>query len=321
VSRECDPLLDANGGPISNPTPAQQNAATLVYVGTHSTTPPVPVPFPWNWMELGDVTQFSGVQAVRRDVFLTYFNGLINPAVAPLCLATKVTFTHSGEDFTVSYSSQRSGSPQVFQPIMPIGAPAADGFTDVMSLSFTNNSHADEDSATKFVEIWGDYNYNLNGAVAINGNGNQIRIKVQATAYMSFSHREVFVNYTDLAGANYYDKTLTVLYTLGVDQNGALQVTETHNVVDSSVAWDFSPKGILGGLGLENDVKNGITSVQQNLAAYVDSAFTGYVSNMTSTINGYRAWVFAGNEAFTFKKVAFSKGLDLIAQLTYVNPS
>jgi len=321
VSRECDPLLDPNGQPISNPTPAQKNAATLVYVGTHSTTPPVPVPFAWNWMELGDVTQFSGVQSVRRDVFLTYFNGLINPSVAPLCLATKVTFTHSGEDFTVSYSSQRSGSPQVFQPIMPLGAPASDGFTDVMSLKFTNNSSADEDSSTKLVEIWGDYNYDLNGTVAINGNGNQIRIKVQATAYMSFSHREVFVNYTDLAGANYYDKTLTVLYTLGVDQNGALQVTETHNVVDNSVAWDFSPKGILGGLGLENDVKNGITSVQQNLAAYVDSAFTGYVANMTSTINGYRAWVFAGNEAFTFKKVAFSKGLDLIAQLTYVNPS
>lgn len=319
VSRECDPLLDLNGQPISNPTPAQKNATALVYVGTQSKTPPVPVPFPWNWIELGDVTQFSGVEAVRRDVFLTYFNGLINPSVAPLCQATSVSLTHDGETFSVSYSSRQSSSPQGFRPIMPIGAPGADGFTDVASLSFVNTSHDDSTSSTKLAEIWGDFNYTLTGTVAIKDN--QIRIKVRAQAYMSFAHREVFVNYTDLAGADYYDKTLTVLYTLGVDQNGALQVTDSHSVADNSAAWNFAPGGILGIVGAENDVKNGLTTIEQNLGAYIDSAFTGYVSNMTSTINGYRAWVFAGNDAFTFKKVSFSQGLDLIAQLTYVNPS
>jgi hypothetical protein len=319
VSRECCPLLDVNGQPINNPTPAQQNAATLVYVGSHSTTPPVAVPFTWNWMELNDVTAFSGVEAVRRDVFLTYFNGLINQNVGPLCQATSVSLTHSGENFSVLYSSAQSGSPQVFRPIMPIGAPAADGFTDVSSLTFTNNSHDDSTSSTDLVEIWGDFNYNLTGTVAIKDD--KIRITVRATAYMSFAHREVFVNYTDLAGANYYDKTLTVLYTLGVDQNGALQVTQTNNVADNSAKWNFSGGGILGLVGAEDDVKNGLTAVEQNLGAYIDSAFTGYVNEMTSTINGYSAWVFAGNDAFTFRKVSFSQGLDLITQLTYVNPS
>ena len=42
---------------------------------------------------------------------------------------------------------------------------------------------------------------------------------------------------------------------------------------------------------------------------------------MTDTINGYKGWVFAGNDAFTFKNLSFSTGLDLIAQLTYVNPN
>jgi len=320
VSRECCPLLDPSGQPINNPTPPQLNAATLVYTGTQSKTPPVPVPFSWNWVDLGDVTAFSGVESVRRDVFLTYFNGLINPSVAPLCQATKVSLTHDGETFYVSYTSTQSSSPQVFRPIMPIPAPAADGFTDVLSLTFTNNSHDDDSESAKiFAEIWGDFNYTLTGTAAIKDN--QIRITVRAQAYMSFAHREVFVNYTDLAGANYYDKTLTVLYTLGVDQNGALQVTPTNNVVDNSAKWDFSPGGILGIVGAEDDVKNGLTAVEQNLGSVIDSAFTGYVSNMTSTINGYNAWVFAGNDAFTFKKVSFSQGLDLIAQLTYVNPS
>jgi len=319
VSRECCQLLDASGQPIANPTPAQKDAATLVYVGTQSATPPVPVPFAWNWMELNDVAAYAGVEAVRRDVFMSYFNGLINPSVGRLCQDTNVNLTHSGEDFTVRYSSKQSGSPQVFRPVMPVGAAGADGFTDVSSLTFTCNSHDDSTSATHAVEIWGDYNYNLKGTVALKSN--QIRITVRATVYMSFSHREVFVNYTDLGGANYYDKTLTVVYTLGVDQNGALQVTQANNVADHSAHWDFSTGGILGLIGADSEVKKGLTSVQQNLGNYLDSAFTGYVGQMTDTINGYKAWVFAGNDAFTFKKVSFSQGLDLIAQLTYVNPS
>jgi hypothetical protein len=131
----------------------------------------------------------------------------------------------------------------------------------------------------------------------------------------------VFVNYTDLDGKNYYDKTLTVLYTLGVHQDGALQVTETHNLADNSAGWDYDPKGILGKLGFEDDLKDGVTSVEQNLASTMDSAFTTYVDEVTSVINGYQGWVFPGNDAFTFKNLSFSVGQDLIAELTYANPN
>lgn len=319
VSRECCPLLDGNDQPILNPTPAQQNAATLVYVGTQSTSPPVPVPFPWNWMELSDVTAFSGVQSVRRDVFLAYLAGLVNAEVPSLCVATHVDFTSSIGKFHINYYSDMSSSPTFFQPIVPVGAPGADGFTDVLSLTFTCNAHAESSSPTDSVTIEGDYNYNLNGKVAINGN--QLRIEVQATVYMMFEHWELFVEYTDLAGANYYDKTLTVMYTLGVDQDGDLQVTQTSNVQDNSAPWNFVPKGILGRFGFESDVKGGLTAAQDQLAGVIDTAFTDYVTDLTNTINGYSGWVFAGNDAFTFKDVSFSQGLDLTVQLTYVNPS
>jgi hypothetical protein len=319
VSRECCPLLDADGKQPEDPTPAQRNAATLVYVGTQSATPPVPVPFAWNWLELADVNAFSGVEAVRRDVFLTYFSRLINPSAAPLCMAPFLNITSSGETFTINYGAGRSGAPQVFRPVLPVGAPAADGFTDVLTLAFTSTTHGDATSGSRFWRLWGDFNYYLSGTVAIKGN--QIRIQVRATAYMSFEHSELGIEYTDLAGANYYDKTLTVLYTLGVDQNGALQVTHAINVADNSATWNFAPKGLLGTFGYEDDVKKGLTEIEEYLGSHLDSAFTGYVNSMTGTINGYNAWVFAGNDAFTFKKVAFSQGLDLITELTYVNPS
>lgn len=318
VSRECLALLD-NGQPISNPTPAQQQATNLVYVGTTSKTPPIPVPFAWNWIELGEVHAISGVQAVRRDVFFTFLAGLINQQVGLLCIDTNVNMTHSGENFTIRYSSQRSSAPAAFRPVATIGPAGSDGFTTLMTVNYNHNSHDDSTSATHLVEIWGDYNYALTGSLAVAGN--QIRVQVRAQVYMKFAHREVFVNYTDLSGQNYYDKTLTVLYTLGVDQNGALQVTETHSVTDQSAGWNYDPQGILGKFGFENELKNGTTSVAQNLASVIDSSFTGYVQRMTDVINGYQGWVFPGNDAFTFKKVAFSAGQDLIVQLTYVNPN
>ena len=97
-------------------------------------------------MELGrarnEVTAFSGVQAVRRDVFLIYFAGLINSEVANLCIATEVSMTHVGEKFWIGYHANKlSSSPQSFRPISPIGPPAADGFTDLLSLSFVNTAH------------------------------------------------------------------------------------------------------------------------------------------------------------------------------------
>lgn len=312
VSHECSPL-EQNGQPIFNPTPAQLNATTLVYIGTTSKTAPIPVPFVWNWVELNEVTAFSGVQAVRRDIFFTFFAGLLNSEARLLCIDTNVEMTHSGENFLIRYSSTQSSLPQSFRPVSP--SPGADGFTALLAINYAHNAHDDSTDALDTAKIRGDFNYTLSGTVAVSSN--QIRVQVRAQVYMMFAHREAFVNYTDLSGQNYYDKTLTVLYTIGVNQDGALQVAETHSVADNSAAWDYSPKGILGGLGLENDLKNGLTSVEQNLASSIDSAFTNYVNQVTAEINGYQGWGFPGNDAFTFKNLSFSAGQDLIARLTY----
>jgi len=319
VSREVSPLLQ-NGHPISNPTPAQSNAAALVYVGSQSTTAPTPVPFAWNWVELNEVDAFSGVQAVRRDVFAAYLAQLVNAEVGALCLDTNVHLSHSGESFTIKYSTAPASAPRGFAPISLVGLPSPDGFNDLLSLDFAcPPSHDSSTSASHAVRIWGNYDYALTGRVGVRGN--QIRIWVEAVASMSFKHTEGLASFIDLPYAPYYDKKLTVLYTLGVDQNGVLQVTQTNGTVSHAKAWDFHPRGLVGLLGLEGHLKAGLTSVEDSLAAYIDRAFTRYVDDLTATINGYRAWVFPGNEAFTFKDLYFSDGHDLTARLTYVNPN
>ncbi len=236
VSRECLPLLQ-NGQPITNPTPVQQDATALIYCGSRSTTTPVPVPFTWNWVELSEVTAFSGVEAVRRDIFFSFFANLLNSDVAPLCIDTNIAFSYdSGKlEFTIGYTSAASNAPNYFQQVSPVQPPGADGFTTMATVSYSHNAHNYLAAPLDISDVTGDFNYSMSGTAAVSGN--QIKVRIQAVAYMSFGHGEtVFAHYTDLDGANYYDKTLTVLYTLAANQNGELQVVQTHSVTDNSVA-------------------------------------------------------------------------------------
>ena len=95
------------------------------------------------------------------------------------------------------------------------------------------------------------------------GNKNQIRLVMHAVAYMEFGHTESLfkVAYTDLGGANYYDKTYTYVITLGVDQNGHLEVTSTQSSADNSAAYNFQAKGLMGLFGAGDNVKSGLSAV------------------------------------------------------------
>ncbi|MGI5320870.1 hypothetical protein [Actinomadura nitritigenes] len=320
VSRECCPLLD-NGQPISDPTPAQQDAATLVYLGSGSTTPPVPVPFPWNWVELADVPNFSGIQAVRRDIFLSFLSQLFNTQIIYLCMSTNIYFNYEAPDFFVNYTSQVSDSPSAFQVIDPPGEPGSDGFTDVLSFkTYYWPTHQKYKATADIIEMEGDYNCNLDASVAINGN--QIRIVAHPVVYMMFEHWETaFANYVDLPGANYYDKTMTAVFTLGVDQNGEIQVSHDSNVVDDSAPSNLHPKGILGGTGELDEIAAEISGIGTEIGQNLDLGFADLVTAMAVTLNGYGGWVFSGNDAFTFKDVTFSEAFDLTVQLNYVDPA
>jgi hypothetical protein len=318
VANECDALLDQSGHPIQNPTTAQQNAATLEYLGTTSTTPPTPVQFGWNWVELGDVSSYSGVQAVRRDIFVSFLAGLLNNDAAQLCVATTVSLTHSGEDFTVSYYANPAPDPTQFKPV-PIGPPGPDGFTEVLSMSYSHTSSDDSESALHDVEIYGDFNYSFTGTVAFKDN--QIRIALNPQAYMRFHHRELFVYYEDLPGQNYYDKTRTVIWQIEVDSSGELQVSvASDSTVDNSAAWDFNPGGILGKFGFENDIRDGLGDVEKQLASALDADLAAYASDAENEINGYHRWVFPGASSFLMKSPQFASSLDLVTEVTYANP-
>ena len=318
MSMECDLLLDSSGNPIPNPTSAQQNAATLNYLCTTTKTPPTAVLFPWNWVELGDVGSYSGIQAVRREMFVNYFLAILNLDAAQLCQDTAVSLTHSGDTYYVDYSCGPAGAPTTFQSITP-GAAGSDGFTSMASMSFVHSSHDDSEAADHMTSIHGDFNYTLTGDISFKDN--LIRITLQLQVYMKFNHHELGINYDDLPGANYYDKTVTIIYPLTVTSAGQLEATPTSSTVDNSAPWNFHAKGILGGLGYESDVQNGLTTFQSNVDSLLDNNLQAYQDQLIRLINNSQSWVFPGGKTFVFNKVGFSDFQDLITHVTYVDPS
>jgi hypothetical protein len=318
LAYETCTLLDGSSNPFVDPTPAQQAAATFDYLGTRGTSAPTATLFPWNWVDAGEVGSFSGVQSIRRGVFVDFLAGLLNLKIAGLSQQTRVSLRHSGENFHITYSCADAPDPSTFQPVTAVGAPDSDGFTEVLSLHYLHRSHDDSEDTLHTASIHGDFNYTLTGAVMFKDN--IIRLVIRAQAWMEFHHHEAGVNYDDLPGANYYDKTLTATFQITVTDSAELRVTRTSSVADHSARWDFHGKGIIGTFGFENDLRKGLTSVQANLANRLDDNFASYESEVTDEINSQKGWVFPGSSTFVFKDVAFSAHQDLVTHLTYAAP-
>ncbi len=315
ITMECGALLEKNGQPIPTPTAADKEAATLEYLGTASTTPPTAVEFPWNWVELGDVSAYSGAQAVRRDIFIDFLADLLSSVAPQLCFATHVSLTHSGDDYRISYWSEPGPNPTRFQPVA-IGAPGPDGFTEVLNVSYVFDSSDESEAADHMSSIYGEFNYNFNGTVAFQGN--QIRITLNPVVYMRFHHHELGINYEDLHGKNYYDKTRTVIWQMAVDSTGQLKViVASDTTVDNSAELKFTPGGILGLFGQEDGIRDALEEAKNDIASALDYDLTGYVGQAADEVNGYHGWVFPGSSTFFLKDVQFATSLDLITELSY----
>lgn len=325
MTKECCLLRDSSGNPIKDPNPAEQNAATFNYLCTTGTTSPVATLFPWNWIELTEVVNYSGLQAVKRNTFANYLANVLNAAIASLCIVPSVSLTQGSgfeDNYWILYSTSISSSPTTFVATAPGTVAGSDGFTTLLNLTHFSSSTGYQELTAHddLTSINGEFSYTLDGNVAVKGN--QIRLTLHAVANMAFGHHELGVKYYDLPGANYVDKILTITFDLNVTGNGQLVVNSPiPTVTDNSAAWNFNPEGILSWGGNEDDVKGGITKTDTALSSFVSNGFTSTVSAIEYVINSSRSWVFPGGKTFAFSRIFFSDYQDLISHVTYVTPT
>jgi hypothetical protein len=336
VVREVCPLLDASGNPIVNPTPAQQDAATFDYLCTISTTSPTPQTFPWNWVELGEVSSFSGTQAVRRDTFATVLDAALGASLnANFCMNPDIAWTKVGGNGPgyAWYPSFNSTGPCIFAPAAVSVPVNPDDFTLLRYITWYPPL---QQQATPWVWdtsnlIWIRYQvtaqYVLNGWVSLSMKGGvpTLRIKLNTVLNFGANHWEIshLTNYNNVPYVQYINLEVTLDLTLTVTPEGRLTVELPQTMptpTDTSQPFEFWQTG-LGGYWYGQMVAPTMRSVIQNTKANLNNNLTNLAVVVKGGLDGSQGWVFPGGKSFTFKQVAFSDYLDLISRITYADPS
>jgi hypothetical protein len=334
VVRECCPLLDASGKPITNPNQAQQDAATFNYLCTVSKTPPTPQTFPWNWVELGEVGSFSGIQAVRREAFADVLASALGVSLnGNFCMSPSIGWTSYPGGGHAWYPSFNSSGPCTFTGAAVNGPVGQNDFTLIRYITweppqqqaatdwFTNGGMSCRYQVTCQYSFLGWVYLSMNGGVST------LRIKLKPVMYFGAEHWESFLDvpyhYHDVEYVQYINLEVTLDLTLTVTSDGRLTVelpTQMPTPTDSSQPFEFWHMGLTGrwyGSWIEPVLKNLIQSTKDSL----NDRLKNLAAEVKGGLDSSQGWVFPGGKSFTFKKVAFSEYLDLISHITYVEPS
>lgn len=297
------PYLDENGNVTTN-----YPLYTLNYlVMTKGDPMPVPVPFDWNWVQESEIGDFNGVMAIRRNIFVNYLNELLSPTLDSVCLKPSASIECTSNPFkplryTIGIS--RDTTEKRFSVVQ-------DGTSEVLRYSFTSEASKKKDFC------WGNWtNISLKYTIdsKIYFSGNLIKTRSVATMRMHFN----------LDGAvyegDYVKYRVETDYELGVDQYGNLTVvmapgspkfTDESQKIDKNIWGEIISLGTLDGF-------------LKDVRSYLDvmrSFLTGHQSQILQMMNGSRVWVFPGGQTFVFKDVMFSDYQDLVANVTYAEPT
>ncbi|KAL6411777.1 hypothetical protein AUP68_04154 [Ilyonectria robusta] len=208
--REVSPLVDDSSGvPIDKPTALQQSATTLNYlcaINHHSLQGAAS--FNWNWVEPKAIDTESGIIAINRNAFGNYLLEQLNPTAARSCLSfTTGVVAHMMGAVEYSWDTQSPKPPQTSK--------VTDSGEKVITISYSSSSDAHDKSGATYGEISISPTYTCD--VSFSGNQFTVTQHLVVSVY-------AFWDATDET-IRAFDKTLTEVYTISVDENGGLRTS------------------------------------------------------------------------------------------------
>jgi hypothetical protein len=293
---ETLPLLQVGGnGPYHNPSQSQCDAATLTYLcaADHDRLP-VPVTFDWNWVEPNEEASFDGVIAINRNTFANYFKQQrsLTEYVASNCYAPWVRVSVSGIGAHYQWKLTGNQSPTV--TLLPTGP---------VVLQYSYSSREAEDEAGWLGDA-GEMKLSSSFKMTISFSGNAIVIQQRLIIWT-----DIRVYQTSESG-HIVDRTITDTYTLTVDENGRLVTVRTSVMKDDSKTPST------------NDFLNFFTdlnSLIEDVAKWTRKVTETKLTDIPVGI--VQDFVFPGGKTFVFKDGLFSDNQDLIAHISYADPS
>lgn len=302
--RQVNVLKDGRDVPIQNPTPDQVAVTTLDHLCmVNNNAMPGAASFNWNWVLPQDANSESGIMAINRNIFSQYLLNTIMPIVERACITTKVEVTalDGVGDWTKHFDLFPGRTPQTAQ-VTEFSAGA-----NVISIAYTSSGDAstvsEDQNASFFIELHIQPSYSC----SVSFTGSTIIITQRLWV-------RVFVKYDAIIGDfNGYDKTITDVYNVSVNDRGNLNILpdpSKHQEQDNSQSPDSNwPTSLYKGV---NDACNQLKS---QLAPLITMDLNA------NTFNAPRNFVFPSAKVFTYASASFSKHQDLICDITYANPN
>lgn len=297
-----DPFAGMTTGFSINPSPAAPQLATLNYLcATGGHTLPNPKPFAWNWVEPAQASQYDGVCIINKKDFVEHLRLQLDPYFKRNCWLPEPIKI---EVYLTSYLEQFGVVPNGFDwkgnvpPELKIRDEfqAPDTGPLVLSWNFDASREYDYLSGTSW--MLGDCSFSLKVSLA----GNTVTIEQHAVIYCKL----VMVTF-DRHEWNLVDLTITDSFTLATEHDGKLSVKHTQVTKDNSSTIGYD--------SIAPSLKDQFEGVQRGVKSQVQSQMVNFPLGLMDGV------FFPGNKAFLFKEVAFSEHLDLVAHITYADPT
>lgn len=264
---------------------------------------PAPNVFPWNWVETSEEDDFQGTSTVRKADFVSFINQCFSRALYEICAIPTVEFDVDGLEVHVNGSYHLDNSPHSFSVVN-------DGSNHVLTFSYSQQASESDHNLV----VWGSLTIKTNAQSDVYFENNSIRNVTTVNAWVDLDCEGGTVKGY---ASNY---TINTIYQMSIDAYGKLVISLASGypqMIDNGTTLDASLWAEISTFGTINDVVGKLDDHFSSLQNYLSS----YSTDILNMLNGSNAWVYPGGQTFAFKDIKFSDYLDLVAHVTYVDPT
>ncbi len=294
-----------DGQAVTDPTPEQEDASTLCYNGSAiGSTLPTPALFGWNWLAVQDTASYHGAISVNKKWFVDYFVAALLPYAKNNCFNVQVDTEY---DWTWWGNSHYLLINMIPGQMPTISTPENGELVIQMSYNSDDDGNPDDENEGGKSRSSGHAVVRSTYELTVTFSGQTITVCQHLVVWADLTSGITHVEST----GNVFDKSLTDVYTMGVDQKGKITVDITPGDIEDN-SEDLSK-----GFGTEM-----ISALNKNIECITDQ-----INDFTNTslehipIGSAQSFIFPGGNTFSYKDVAFSQNQDLVSHITYLNPS